>query len=76
MAHNGKFNSQIHVEYPWETPQDMYDSEDDLDERVCNDINYFIQYAFFTIICAVVSELFAKTSENVSLLHFSNLTIK
>ncbi|XP_016372202.1 arf-GAP with SH3 domain, ANK repeat and PH domain-containing protein 2-like isoform X2 [Sinocyclocheilus rhinocerous] len=34
LAHSGKFNSQIHVEYTWETPQDMYDSEDDLDERV------------------------------------------
>uniref|UniRef100_A0A672PV99 Arf-GAP with SH3 domain, ANK repeat and PH domain-containing protein 1-like n=1 Tax=Sinocyclocheilus grahami TaxID=75366 RepID=A0A672PV99_SINGR len=45
---HGKFNSQIHVEYTWETPQDMYDSEDDLDERVCNKINYFlIQYMHF-----------------------------
>uniref|UniRef100_A0A8C1WM22 ArfGAP with SH3 domain, ankyrin repeat and PH domain 3 n=1 Tax=Cyprinus carpio TaxID=7962 RepID=A0A8C1WM22_CYPCA len=43
LAHSGKFNSQIHVEYTWETPQDMYDSEDDLDERVCNKINYFLQ---------------------------------
>ncbi|KAL2076853.1 hypothetical protein ACEWY4_027551 [Coilia grayii] len=35
LAHSGKFNSQIHVEYMWETPQEfMYDSEDDLDERV------------------------------------------
>ncbi|XP_072545012.1 arf-GAP with SH3 domain, ANK repeat and PH domain-containing protein 3 [Salminus brasiliensis] len=34
LAHSGKFNSQIHVEYMWETPQDIYDSEDDLDERV------------------------------------------
>lgn len=33
LAHSGKFNSQIHVEYTWEMPQDMYDSEDDLDER-------------------------------------------
>lgn len=33
LAHSGKFNSQIHVEYTWETPQDMYDSEDDLDDR-------------------------------------------
>ncbi len=24
----------------------MYDSEDDLDERVCNKINYFLLYAF------------------------------
>uniref|UniRef100_A0A672PV19 Arf-GAP with SH3 domain, ANK repeat and PH domain-containing protein 1-like n=1 Tax=Sinocyclocheilus grahami TaxID=75366 RepID=A0A672PV19_SINGR len=48
LAHSGKFNSQIHVEYTWETPQDMYDSEDDLDERVCNKINYFlIQYMHF-----------------------------
>ncbi|KAG9333558.1 hypothetical protein JZ751_011395 [Albula glossodonta] len=32
---SGKFNSQIHLEYTWETPQEfMYDSEDDLDERV------------------------------------------
>uniref|UniRef100_A0A4W5N679 ArfGAP with SH3 domain, ankyrin repeat and PH domain 3 n=1 Tax=Hucho hucho TaxID=62062 RepID=A0A4W5N679_9TELE len=31
----GKFNSQIHVEYMWETQsQDLYDSEDELDERV------------------------------------------
>ncbi|XP_062862796.1 arf-GAP with SH3 domain, ANK repeat and PH domain-containing protein 3 isoform X2 [Trichomycterus rosablanca] len=35
LAHSGKFNSQIHVEYTWETPQELlYDSEDDLDERV------------------------------------------
>ncbi|XP_030641723.1 arf-GAP with SH3 domain, ANK repeat and PH domain-containing protein 3 isoform X2 [Chanos chanos] len=35
LAHNGKFNSQIHVEFMWETPQElMYDSEDDLDERI------------------------------------------
>ncbi|XP_062378617.1 arf-GAP with SH3 domain, ANK repeat and PH domain-containing protein 3 [Sardina pilchardus] len=35
LAHSGKFNSQIHVEYTWEMPQElMYDSEDDLDERV------------------------------------------
>ncbi|KAI1895079.1 hypothetical protein AGOR_G00102580 [Albula goreensis] len=35
LAKSGKFNSQIHVEYTWETPQEfMYDSEDDLDERV------------------------------------------
>ncbi|TRY99324.1 hypothetical protein DNTS_029690 [Danionella cerebrum] len=33
LAHEGKFNSQIHVEYTWEMPQDMYDSEDDLDEK-------------------------------------------
>ncbi|XP_051578640.1 arf-GAP with SH3 domain, ANK repeat and PH domain-containing protein 2-like isoform X2 [Myxocyprinus asiaticus] len=33
LAHSGKFNSQIHVEYTWEIPQEMYDSEDDLDER-------------------------------------------
>jgi len=45
----------------------MYDSEDDLDERVCNDINYFIQYAFFTIVCTV---------EFFFILHFSNLKIK
>uniref|UniRef100_A0AAQ5XRG3 ArfGAP with SH3 domain, ankyrin repeat and PH domain 3 n=1 Tax=Amphiprion ocellaris TaxID=80972 RepID=A0AAQ5XRG3_AMPOC len=31
----GKFNSQIHVEFMWETQsQEFYDSEDDLDERV------------------------------------------
>ncbi|KAG5856091.1 hypothetical protein ANANG_G00004310 [Anguilla anguilla] len=35
LAQSGKFNSQIHVDYTWETPQDiMYDSEDDLDEKV------------------------------------------
>ncbi|MBN3297700.1 ASAP3 protein, partial [Amia calva] len=35
LALAGKFNSQIHVEYMWETPQElMYDSEDELDERV------------------------------------------
>ncbi|KAF5892503.1 arf-GAP with SH3 domain, ANK repeat and PH domain-containing protein 3-like, partial [Clarias magur] len=34
LAHSGKFNSQIHVEYTWEMPQEfMYDSEDDLDEK-------------------------------------------
>ncbi|MBN3325207.1 ASAP3 protein, partial [Atractosteus spatula] len=35
LALAGKFNSQIHVEYIWETQQEyMYDSEDELDERV------------------------------------------
>ncbi|KAJ8289480.1 hypothetical protein GJAV_G00001770 [Gymnothorax javanicus] len=35
LAKSGKFNSQIHVDYTWETPQDiLYDSEDDLDEKV------------------------------------------
>uniref|UniRef100_A0A674P7T0 ArfGAP with SH3 domain, ankyrin repeat and PH domain 3 n=1 Tax=Takifugu rubripes TaxID=31033 RepID=A0A674P7T0_TAKRU len=35
LAHSGKFNSQIHVEFMWEThSQEFYDSEDDLDERV------------------------------------------
>ncbi|XP_068607640.1 arf-GAP with SH3 domain, ANK repeat and PH domain-containing protein 3 [Brachionichthys hirsutus] len=35
LAQSGKFNSQIHVEFMWETqPQEFYDSEDDLDERV------------------------------------------
>ncbi|KAG7465980.1 hypothetical protein MATL_G00159960 [Megalops atlanticus] len=35
LAQSGKFNSQIHVEYTWEMPQEfLYDSEDDLDERV------------------------------------------
>ncbi|KAM4540784.1 arf-GAP with SH3 domain, ANK repeat and PH domain-containing protein 3 isoform 2-T2 [Fundulus diaphanus] len=35
LAQSGKFNSQIHVEYVWETQsQEFYDSEDDLDERV------------------------------------------
>ncbi|XP_068436271.1 arf-GAP with SH3 domain, ANK repeat and PH domain-containing protein 3 isoform X2 [Clinocottus analis] len=35
LAQSGKFNSQIHVEYMWETQsQEFYDSEDDLDERV------------------------------------------
>uniref|UniRef100_A0A3Q3WLH2 Uncharacterized protein n=1 Tax=Mola mola TaxID=94237 RepID=A0A3Q3WLH2_MOLML len=34
LAHSGKFNSQIHVEFMWETQsQEFYDSEDDLDER-------------------------------------------
>uniref|UniRef100_A0A672MW15 Arf-GAP with SH3 domain, ANK repeat and PH domain-containing protein 1-like n=1 Tax=Sinocyclocheilus grahami TaxID=75366 RepID=A0A672MW15_SINGR len=51
---NGKFNSQIHVEYTWETPQDMYDSEDDLDERVCNQINYFLLFVFFTMILFIL----------------------
>ncbi|KAK3538177.1 hypothetical protein QTP70_032569, partial [Hemibagrus guttatus] len=36
LAHSGKFNSQIHVEYTWEMPQEfLYDSEDDLDEKAC-----------------------------------------
>ncbi|XP_069576537.1 arf-GAP with SH3 domain, ANK repeat and PH domain-containing protein 2-like [Brachyistius frenatus] len=36
LAQSGKFNSQIHVEFMWETQsQELYDSEDDLDERVC-----------------------------------------
>ncbi|XP_067336529.1 arf-GAP with SH3 domain, ANK repeat and PH domain-containing protein 3 isoform X2 [Channa argus] len=35
LAQSGKFNSQIHVEFMWETQsQDFYDSEDDLDEKV------------------------------------------
>ncbi|KAL0969590.1 hypothetical protein UPYG_G00229490 [Umbra pygmaea] len=35
LAQTGKFNSQIHVDYVWETQsQELYDSEDDLDERV------------------------------------------
>ncbi|XP_058856005.1 arf-GAP with SH3 domain, ANK repeat and PH domain-containing protein 1-like isoform X2 [Acipenser ruthenus] len=35
QAQVGKLNTQIHVEYIWETQQqDMYDSEDDLDERI------------------------------------------
>ncbi|KAM8913872.1 arf-GAP with SH3 domain, ANK repeat and PH domain-containing protein 3 [Spinachia spinachia] len=35
LAHSGKFNSQMHVEFMWETQsQEFYDSEDDLDERV------------------------------------------
>ncbi|XP_034051181.1 arf-GAP with SH3 domain, ANK repeat and PH domain-containing protein 3 isoform X2 [Thalassophryne amazonica] len=34
LAQSGKFNSQIHVEFTWETQsQELYDSEDDLDER-------------------------------------------
>uniref|UniRef100_A0A8C6L6U1 ArfGAP with SH3 domain, ankyrin repeat and PH domain 3 n=1 Tax=Nothobranchius furzeri TaxID=105023 RepID=A0A8C6L6U1_NOTFU len=37
LAHSGKFNSQIHVEFMWETQcQEFYDSEDDLDEKVKN----------------------------------------
>lgn len=35
LAQSGKFNSQIHVDFMWETQsQELYDSEDDLDERV------------------------------------------
>uniref|UniRef100_A0A665W8C0 Arf-GAP with SH3 domain, ANK repeat and PH domain-containing protein 1-like n=1 Tax=Echeneis naucrates TaxID=173247 RepID=A0A665W8C0_ECHNA len=35
LAQSGKFNSQIHVEFMWETQsQELYDSEDDLDERI------------------------------------------
>uniref|UniRef100_UPI003AAAE9AF arf-GAP with SH3 domain, ANK repeat and PH domain-containing protein 3 n=1 Tax=Centroberyx gerrardi TaxID=166262 RepID=UPI003AAAE9AF len=35
LAQSGKFNSQIHVEFMWETQsQELYDSEDELDERV------------------------------------------
>lgn len=35
LAQSGKFNSQIHVEFEWESQsQELYDSEDDLDERV------------------------------------------
>lgn len=35
LAQSGNFNSQIHVEFTWETQsQEFYDSEDDLDERV------------------------------------------
>ncbi|XP_034381392.1 arf-GAP with SH3 domain, ANK repeat and PH domain-containing protein 3 isoform X2 [Cyclopterus lumpus] len=35
LAQSGKFNSQIHVDFMWETQsQEFYDSEDDLDERV------------------------------------------
>uniref|UniRef100_A0AAX7UQ21 ArfGAP with SH3 domain, ankyrin repeat and PH domain 3 n=1 Tax=Astatotilapia calliptera TaxID=8154 RepID=A0AAX7UQ21_ASTCA len=35
LAQSGTFNSQIHVEFMWETQsQEFYDSEDDLDERV------------------------------------------
>uniref|UniRef100_A0A4W6EUB1 ArfGAP with SH3 domain, ankyrin repeat and PH domain 3 n=1 Tax=Lates calcarifer TaxID=8187 RepID=A0A4W6EUB1_LATCA len=42
LAQSGKFNSQIHVEFTWETQsQEFYDSEDDLDERVTC---FFIQY--------------------------------
>ncbi|XP_056446064.1 arf-GAP with SH3 domain, ANK repeat and PH domain-containing protein 3 isoform X1 [Gadus chalcogrammus] len=35
LAKSGKFNSQIHVEFIWEidSSQDLYDSEDDLDDR-------------------------------------------
>uniref|UniRef100_A0A8C3ARB7 ArfGAP with SH3 domain, ankyrin repeat and PH domain 3 n=1 Tax=Cyclopterus lumpus TaxID=8103 RepID=A0A8C3ARB7_CYCLU len=37
LAQSGKFNSQIHVDFMWETQsQEFYDSEDDLDERVNN----------------------------------------
>ena len=36
LAKSGKFNSQIHVEFIWEidSSQELYDSEDDLDDRV------------------------------------------
>lgn len=58
MAHSGKFNSQIHVEYTWETPQDMYDSEDDLDDRVCENMpifitsqHYIFDHSFKTVKC-------------------------
>ncbi|KAJ0008557.1 hypothetical protein NQD34_015972 [Periophthalmus magnuspinnatus] len=35
LAQSGQFNSQIHVEFAWESPsQELYDSEDDLDEKV------------------------------------------
>ena len=36
LAKSGKFNSQIHVEFMWEidSSQELYDSEDDLDDRV------------------------------------------
>lgn len=35
LAQSNKFNSQIHIEFTWETQsQEFYDSEDDLDERV------------------------------------------
>ncbi|KAK7903992.1 hypothetical protein WMY93_016599 [Mugilogobius chulae] len=35
LAQNGKFNSQIHVEFAWESQtQELYDSEDDLDEKL------------------------------------------
>uniref|UniRef100_A0A7N6C054 ArfGAP with SH3 domain, ankyrin repeat and PH domain 3 n=1 Tax=Anabas testudineus TaxID=64144 RepID=A0A7N6C054_ANATE len=37
LAQAEKFNSQIHVEFMWETQsQEFYDSEDDLDEKVNN----------------------------------------
>ncbi|XP_048831418.1 arf-GAP with SH3 domain, ANK repeat and PH domain-containing protein 3 isoform X1 [Brienomyrus brachyistius] len=34
LAQSGKFNSQIHVEYLWEAPELLCDSEDDLDDKV------------------------------------------
>uniref|UniRef100_A0A8C4GEY4 Arf-GAP with SH3 domain, ANK repeat and PH domain-containing protein 3 n=1 Tax=Dicentrarchus labrax TaxID=13489 RepID=A0A8C4GEY4_DICLA len=41
LAQSGKFNSQIHVEFMWETQsQEFYDSEDDLDERVRSQSHY------------------------------------
>uniref|UniRef100_A0AAY3ZVV6 ArfGAP with SH3 domain, ankyrin repeat and PH domain 3 n=1 Tax=Denticeps clupeoides TaxID=299321 RepID=A0AAY3ZVV6_9TELE len=43
LAHSGKFNCQIHVEYVWEMPQEpLYDSEDDLDERVRAFLFFFL----------------------------------
>lgn len=40
LAQSGKFNSQIHVEFTWETQsQEFYDSEDDLDERVSRSLH-------------------------------------
>uniref|UniRef100_A0A8C4GEW8 ArfGAP with SH3 domain, ankyrin repeat and PH domain 3 n=1 Tax=Dicentrarchus labrax TaxID=13489 RepID=A0A8C4GEW8_DICLA len=42
LAQSGKFNSQIHVEFMWETQsQEFYDSEDDLDERGVFHCNFY-----------------------------------
>lgn len=51
LAHSGKFNSQIHVEYTWEMPQEfLYDSEDDLDEKVCEHQAVFIIHLYSSLI--------------------------
>lgn len=45
LAQSGKFNSQIHVEFMWETQsQEFYDSEDDLDERVSQSDSSLISF--------------------------------
>lgn len=47
LAQSGKFNSQIHVEFTWETQsQEFYDSEDDLDERVSDSLHRLCLFFF------------------------------